>query len=175
MKATTPLTRFVLGTFLLATAGIGVAQGPPGQDPYNPPPGHGGVPPGQAKKHGHDDDDHMPPGQAKKYREDNMPPGQAKKYREDYHFHGEDRGRFYSHYRSDADQWRYRRRPVFVTGRVVPREYVIQQVPQSYWVSEPPPPPGYQYGYYGGYVVAYNPTTRIVADVLDLVAAATSR
>jgi hypothetical protein len=174
MKATTPLTRFVLGTFLLATAGIGVAQGPPGQDPYNPPPGHGGVPPGQAKKHGHDDD-HMPPGQAKKYRDDNMPPGQAKKYREDYHFHGEDRGRFYSHYRSDADQWRYRRRPVFVTGRVVPREYVIQPVPQSYWVSEPPPPPGYQYGYYGGYVVAYNPTTRIVADVLDLVAAATSR
>jgi hypothetical protein len=137
------------------------------------------VPPGQAKKYGHDDD-HMPPGQAKKYRDDDhhddhhVPPGHAKKYREDYHFRNDDRGRFYAHYRSDADQWRYRRRPVFVTGRVVPREYVIQPVPQTYWVSEPPPPPGYQYGYYGGYVVAYNPTTRIVADVLDLVAAATS-
>ena len=187
MKATTPLTRFVLSAFLLSAAGICVAQGPPGQDPYNPPPGHGGVPPGQAKKHDRDDDhmppgqakkyreDDMPPGQAKKYREDDMPPGQAKKYREDYHFHNEDRGRFYAHYRSDADQWRYRRRPVFVTGRMVPREYVIQPVPQSYWVSQPPPPPGYQYGYYGGYVVAYSPTTRIVADVLDLVAAATSR
>ncbi len=175
MKATTPLTRFVLSTFLLATAGIGVAQGPPGQDPYNPPPGHGGVPPGQAKKHGHDDDDHMPPGQAKKYGYEHVPPGQAKKYRDDYHFHNEDRGRFYGYYRSDADHWRGRRRPVFVTGRVVPREYVIQAVPQTYWVGEPPPPPGYQYGYYGGYVVAYNPTTRIVADVLDLVAAATSR
>jgi hypothetical protein len=146
MKANTPLTRFILSAFLLSAAGICAAQGPPGQDPYNPPPGHGGV-----------------------------PPGQAKKYREDYHFRGDDRGRFYTHYRSDADQWRYRRRPVFVTGRVVPREYVIQAVPQSYWVSEPPPPPGYQYGYYGGYVVAYNPTTRIVADVLDLVAAATAR
>ena len=176
MKANTPLTRFVLSSFLFATAGICVAQGPPGHDPYNPPPGHGGVPPGQAKKHDRQDDDHVPPGQAKKYREDDyhMPPGQAKKYREDYHFRGDDRGRFYAHYRSDADQWRYRRRPVFVTGRVVPREYVIQPVPQTYWVSEPPPPPGYQYGYYGGYVVAYNPTTRIVADVLDLVAAATS-
>jgi hypothetical protein len=174
MKATTPLTRFVLSAFLLATAGIGVAQGPPGQDSYNPPPGHGGVPPGQAKKHG-GDDDHMPPGQAKKYRGDDMPPGQAKKYREDYRFRGEDRGRFYAHYRSDADQWRGRRRPVFVTGRVVPREYVIQTVPQTYWVGAPPPPPGYQYGYYGGYVVAYNPTTRIVADVLDLVGAVTSR
>ena len=161
MKATTPLTRFVLSALFLATAGIGVAQGPPGHDPYNPPPGHGGVPPGQAKKHDREDD--------------HMPPGQAKKYREDYHFHNEDRGRFYAHYRSDADQWRYRRRPVFVTGRVVPREYVTQPVPQSYWVSQPPPPPGYQYGYYGGYVVAYSPTTRIVADVLDLVAAAASR
>jgi hypothetical protein len=174
MKATTPLTRFVLSAFLLSAAGISVAQGPPGQDPYNRPPGHVGVPPGQAKKHDHDED-HMPPGQAKKYRGNDMPPGQAKKYREDYHFHNEDRGRFYAHYRSDADQWRYRRRPVFVTGRVVPREYVIQPVPQTYWVSQPPPPPGYQYGYYGGYVVAYNPTTRIVADVLDLVAAAASR
>jgi hypothetical protein len=174
MKATTPLTRFVLSTFFLATAGLCVAQGPPGQDPYNPPPGHGGVPPGQAKKHGHDDD-HVPPGQANKYDYEHVPPGQAKKYREDYHFRGDDRGRFYAHYRSDADQWRSRRRPVFVTGRAVPREYVIQAVPQTYWVGAPPPPPGYQYGYYGGYVVAYNPTTRIVADVLDLVAAATSR
>ena len=173
MKATTPLTRFVFSSILFAMAGICVAQGPPGHDPYNPPPGHGGVPPGQAKKHDHDDD-HMPPGQAKKFREDDhVRHEEAKRYREDYHFHGDDRGRFYAHYRSDADQWRYRRRPVFVTGRVVPREYVIQPVPQTYWVSEPPPPPGYQYGYYGGYVVAYNPTTRIVADVLDLVGAAT--
>ena len=174
MKATTPLTRFILGTFLLATAGIGFAQGPPGQDPYNAPPGHGGVPPGQAKKHGHEDD-HVPPGQAKKYDSERVPPGQEKKYREDYHFRGDDRGRLYAHYRSDADQWRYRRRPAFVTGRVVPREYVIQAVPQTYWVGAPPPPPGYQYGYYGGYVVAYDPATRIVADVLDLVAAAGSR
>ena len=68
MKATTPLTRFVFSSILFATAGICVAQGPPGHDPYNPPPGHGGVPPGQAKKHDHDDD-HMPPGQAKKFRE----------------------------------------------------------------------------------------------------------
>ena len=159
MKATTPLTGFVLGAFLFTTAGITVAQGPPGRDPDNPPPGHGGVPPGQAKKYG----------------DDRMPPGQAKKYRGDYHFQSDDRGRFYAHYRSDADQWRGRRRPVFVTGRAIPREYVVVTVPQSYWVGAPPPPPGYQYGYYGGYVVAYDPTTRIIGDVLDLVGAVTSR
>jgi hypothetical protein len=166
MQTTTPLTRFVLSTLLVATAAIGFAQGPPGQDPYNPPPGHGGVPPGQAKKQGYGN---VPPGQAKKEGYGNVPPGQAKKYRDDYHFQNEDRGRFYGYYRSDADRWRGRKRPVFVTGRVVPNGYVVRPVPQSYWVGAPPPPPGYQYGYYGGYVVAYDPTTRIVADVLDLV------
>jgi len=171
MRTTTPLTRLVLSALFLTTAGICVAQGPPGQDPYNPPPGHGGVPPGQAKKHDHGD---MPPGQAKKEGYDHVPPGQAKKYR-DYHFQGEDRGRFYSYYRSDADHWRGRKRPVFVTGHAIPSTYVVQVVPQTYWVGAPPPPPGYQYGYYGGYVVAYNPTTRIVADVLDIVGAATGR
>ena len=168
MKATTPLTRFVLGASLLAIAGLCVAQGPPGRDYDNPPPGHGGVPPGQAKKHGYDNDN-VPPGHG------GVPPGQAKKYREDYHFQSDDRGRFYAHYRSDADQWRGRRRPVFVTGRAIPREYVVRVVPQSYWVGAPPPPPGYQYGYYGGYVVAYDPATRIIGDVLDLVGAVTSR
>ena len=39
----------------------------------------------------------------------------------------------------------------------------------------PPPPPGYRLGYYDGYVVAYDPTTQIVADVLDLVNAAVNR
>jgi hypothetical protein len=117
----------------------------------------------------------MPPGQAKKQDYDHVPPGQAKKYRDDYHFENEDRGRFYGYYRSDADHWRGHRRPVFVTGRAIPGTYAVRVVPESYWVGAPPPPPGYQYGYYGGYVVAYDPTTRIIADVLDLVGAATSR
>jgi hypothetical protein len=114
------------------------------------------MPPGQAKKHGH---------------EERMPPGQAKKF----NFREEDRSHFYTHYRRDADHWRGRHRPVFVPGHYVPQGYVVQAVPRSYWVeSVPPPPPGYRYGYSSGYIVAYDPTTRIVADVIDLVAAATS-
>jgi hypothetical protein len=116
----------------------------------------------------------MPPGQAKKEGYDHVPPGQAKKYR-DYRFQSEDRERFYAHYRSDADHWRGRKRPVFVTGHAIPSTYTVQVVPQTYWGGAPPPPPGYQYGYYEGYMVAYDPTTRIIADVLDLVGAATSR
>lgn len=136
-------------------------------------PGHGGMPPGQAKKYG---DDGMPPGQAKKYGEDGraMPPGQAKKYG-DWRFRDDDRDRFYSHYREDAERWRGRRRPVFVPGELIPRTYVVHIVPPSYWAGVPPPPPGYQYGYYDGYVVAYNPATRVIGDVLDLIGAATGR
>jgi hypothetical protein len=151
-------TRFTLSVLLFAVAGVAVAQGPPGRDPNNPPPGHGGVPPGQAKKQGYG----------------KMPPGQAKKY-DDWRFRNEDRDHFYSYYRSDANRWKGRKRPVFVPGYVIPQGYYVRAVPQTYWQGVPPPPPGYQYGYYDGYVVAYNPTTRIVADVLDLVSAATGR
>lgn len=134
---------------ILAVSAIGAPlQGPPGHDHHNPPPGHGG----------------MPPGQAKKYDRYN-----------DWRFREDDRNHFYSHYRHDADRWRGRKRPVFVRGQAIPSGYRIQPVPSSYWQGVPPPPQGYQYGYYDGYVVAYNPTTRIVADVLDLVTAAVAR
>lgn len=137
---------------LFAVTGVAVAQGPPGRDPYNPPPGHGGVPPGQAKKY----DDH---------RHDDR--------HDDWRFRSEDRDHFYSHYKHDADHWKGKKRPVFVRGEAIPRGYTIQAVPRSYYQNVPPPPPGYQYGYSDGYVVAYDPTTRVIADVLDLVGAAT--
>jgi hypothetical protein len=150
-------SRFAVQAILICATCACAAQGPPGQDPNNPPPGHGGVPPGQAKKHGQG--------------EKGMPPGQAKKY-----FREEDRQYFYPHYHDDADRWRGHKRPMFVPGTYVSRDYVVKTVPRSYWVGVvAPPPPGCEYGYYGGYVVAYNPTTRMIADVLDLVATATAR
>ncbi|HLJ79467.1 MAG TPA: hypothetical protein VKT75_18770 [Acidobacteriaceae bacterium] len=171
MQAGLWLRRALFAATLISMTCAGVAQGPPGHDRDNPPPGHGGTPPGQAKKY--DRGDHVPPGQAKKYGDSDrgMPPGQAKKY-----FRDADRDRFYAHYRGDADRWRDRRRPVFVTGEYVAREYVVQPVPRGYWVGVvAAPPPGYQYGYCGGYVVAWNPATRMIADVLDLVVTARGR
>ena len=144
MKATAHSAWFLLCAALVAAAGTSIAQGPPGRDRHNPPPGHGGV-----------------------------PPGQAQRYNNDFRFRNEDRDRFYSHYRGDANRWRNRRRPNFAAGQVIPRGYAIRPVPRSYWSGAPAPPPGYQYGYYDGYVVAYNPTSRIIADVLDLAVAAT--
>lgn len=164
--------RIAMCALLLFVSAALLAQGPPGHDPDNPPPGHGGTPPGQAKKY--DRDGHsVPPGQAKKYGDDDrgMPPGQAKKY-----FRDEDRDHFYAYYHQDVSRWRARKRPVFVTGQYIAREYAVEPVPQSVWVNVvAAPPPGCRYGYYGGYVVAYNPTTRVIADVLDLIAAARSR
>jgi Ni/Co efflux regulator RcnB len=88
-----------------------------------------------------------------------------------FHFRSQDRGNFQSHYRSDINRWRNNpRRPHFTSGQRVPRGYRFQPVPRSYYANVPPPPPGYQYGYSDGYVVAYNPTTQIIADVMDLVA-----
>ncbi len=149
-KAASSLGVLTFGLALAASAGVAVAQGPPGHDRYNPPPGHGGVPPGQARRYNNN--------------------GHG-----DWRFQNNDRDRFYSHYRRDADRWRGRRRPVFVRGQAFPASYRIQPVPRSYWQGAPPPPPGYQYGYYDGYVVAYDPTTRIIADVMDLVTSAATR
>jgi hypothetical protein len=150
------LRHLILSALLLSTGYTLLAQGPPGRDPYNQPPGHGGMPPGQAKK---------------MERSQGMPPGQSQRY-----FRDDNRGAFYSHYRRDADRWRSHQRPVFVPGQALGRGYALRPVPRSVWVNVvAPPPPGYQYGYYGGYIVAYNPATRIVADVLDLIDASRMR
>ena len=138
--------RFALCAFLLSVSCVLLAQ----DHDENYRPEHGQVPPGQAKKY--DEGRGLPPGQAKKY------------------FRNEDRDRFYSQYHRDAEHWRDHKRPVFVPGHYIGREYAVWPVPRSVWASTiAPPPPGYQYGYYGGYVVAYSPTTRMIADVLDLI------
>lgn len=89
-----------------------------------------------------------------------------------------DRGRdfhFDEHHR-DADHWRDRRDRVhFMRGERIPYSVRVQPVPMTYYQDVPPPPPGYRYGYYEGYVVAYDPTTRMVGDVLDLVGTAMNR
>ncbi len=97
--------------------------------------------------------------------------------RTDYHFRAEDRDHFSPHYQKDIQQWRQHpdRRHHIRAGERIPSGARLKSVPSSYYRRLPPPPPGYRFGYYDGYVVAYNPTTQIVADVLDLVNAAVNR
>lgn len=137
-------TRFALTALLAAATSAALAQGPPGhRDDHRPGP----PPPQHDNRPGPHRDDHP-----------------------DFHFQNGDRDRFARHYQSDANRWRNRHdRPRFSRGQAIPRNYVIRPVPTSYYRGAPPPPPGYRYGYYDGYVVTYNPTTRIIADVLDLI------
>jgi len=92
-----------------------------------------------------------------------------------FHFRDQDRQQLQSHYKGDVN--RYHSHPEgrqqFERGQRAPDNVHFQPVPSSYRRGMPAPPAGYRYGYSNGYVVAYNPTTRIIADTIDLVDAAT--
>jgi Ni/Co efflux regulator RcnB len=120
---------------------------------------------GQGHDHHDDHDDHHD-------QHDN----QHDQHGQDFRFHDQDRGHFAPHYQKDVNRWQHNShgRPHFERGERIPANYHFQAVPRSYY-AQVPPPPGYQYGYYDGYVVAYDPTTRVIADVLDLVSAAANR
>lgn len=139
----------VLGATLAVFAGATVAQDRPRDDRGRP----------EDQKQRGDDRDHHNEGRAA------------------YHFRAEDRDHFSPHYEKDIRKWRQHsdRRNHFRAGERLPSGVRLKSVPASYYRTLPPPPPGYRLGYYEGYVVAYNPTTQIVADVLDLVGAAVNR
>jgi hypothetical protein len=61
-------------------------------------------------------------------------------------------------------------RPRFVIGGFFPYTYIpyITPLPPNVYGYLPPPPPGYQMGYYDGYVVVYDPLTYFIANVVDL-------
>jgi Ni/Co efflux regulator RcnB len=149
--------RLMLVPILVAAVGVGVAQ-----DRDN---GHNN----RGRDNGHDNGRHNG-----NDRNDNRDRGNRGNQRNDFHFRDQDRGRFESHYRSDLNRWRQhpQNRPRFARGQRIPYGYRIQPVPRSYYVGVAPLPPGYQYGYYDGYVVAYDPTTRMIGDVMDLVGTA---
>jgi Ni/Co efflux regulator RcnB len=101
--------------------------------------------------------------------DDHRTPNNQQQGHPDFHFQDQHRSAFQQHYQGDAAKWNNKpNRAHFEAGQAIPRNYAVQAVPSSYYRGAPPPPAGYRYGYYQGYVVAYNPTSRIIADVLDL-------
>lgn len=62
------------------------------------------------------------------------------------------------------------RRPVFRVGGYFPVGDIgyLTTVPPSVYGTLPPPPPGYQMGYFDGYVVVYDPVTYFIANLVDL-------
>jgi Ni/Co efflux regulator RcnB len=109
--------------------------------------------------HGHDDrrDDH--------HGNPHGPKGHAQNYR----FRNNDYPDLRKHYKGPR---RFKgARPRYAPGQYLPVDWHrrIRPVPVMVIRQLPPPPPGYQFGYIDGYAVCYDPTTRIIADVLDIV------
>jgi len=145
--------------FTVAAAGAGFAQHDDQHDDHDK---------GQQKaQQQHDDHGNGRPHAQQQQRESQQNNNQG------YHFRQEDRDQFRGHYQGSIN--RYKNNPgnrrQWAAGQQLSYTDVqrFQPVPQNYYRDVPPPPPGYRFGYYNGNVYAYNPTTRIIADVLDLV------
>jgi Ni/Co efflux regulator RcnB len=87
-----------------------------------------------------------------------------------YHFRAADRAYLQRHYQSSLRTVRVDRRPYFAPGQVIPQAYRshVAVLPPHLRHRLPPPPRGYQVGYYQGYSVVYDPLTFGVLSVLDL-------
>jgi hypothetical protein len=87
-----------------------------------------------------------------------------------YRFGPSDRAFLHHHYRSSLRSVRMERRPYFGPGYTIEPAYRphVVELPSRYRRHLPPPPYGYQVGYYEGYSVVYDPVTFTILSVLDL-------
>jgi hypothetical protein len=90
--------------------------------------------------------------------------------RPSYGFRPSDRDRLRRHYAARMRAINRARRPLFTVGGYYPYADIgyLQPLPPNVYGYLPPPPPGYQMGYYDGYVVVYDPITYFIANLIDL-------
>jgi Ni/Co efflux regulator RcnB len=131
-------------------------------------------------RHGHDGDDERRGDDHHNFEDRDEGPGEHGRghayghYKhEDYRFRDQDRAYFRDYY-ADADRYRnLRDRQRYYEGARLEGDWRqhFRPIPVVVVRQLPPPPPGYVFGYSDGYAVAYNPTTRVIADVIDLAGA----
>lgn len=87
-----------------------------------------------------------------------------------YEFRDADRDQLRKHYAGDFKRVDRDHRPDFRPGQPMPQDFRgrIKPVPADVRRGLPPPPRGYQMGYYGGYAVVYDPVSFAVLQVLDI-------
>lgn len=137
---------------------------PPRPNPSRPNPGQPNRPnPGNRPVHG---TGHRP------VHGPNRPPqwGRPPQNRPSYHFRPNDSAYLRHYYRNRLSYINRARRPVFGIGGFFPFADIayLSPLPSNVYGYLPPPPPGYQMGYFDGYVVVYDPLTYFVANVIDL-------
>ncbi len=90
--------------------------------------------------------------------------------RPSYGFRPSDRDRLRRYYAARIRAINRANRPRFAVGGYYPYADItyLQPVPPDVYGYLPPPPPGYQMGYYDGYVVVYDPITYFIANLVDL-------
>ncbi len=98
--------------------------------------------------------------------------GRPPQQRPSYAFRPNDRDRLLRHYRSHLRYINRSRRPLFSVGGYFPYGDVgyLSPLPVGLYAQLPPPPFGYQMGYFDGYVVVYDPVTYFIANMVDLLA-----
>jgi hypothetical protein len=96
--------------------------------------------------------------------------GRPPAHRPPYHFRPNDYAYLHRYYSRNLIYINRARRPVFVIGGYFPYTDIryITPLPANVYGYLPPPPPGYQMGYYQGYVVVYDPVTYFIVNVIDL-------
>jgi hypothetical protein len=102
----------------------------------------------------------------------NRPPqwGRPPQQRPSYSFRPNDRAYLLRHYRNHLRSIQRARRPRLIIGGFFPYGDIgyLSPLPPTLYGYLPPPPPGYQMGYFDGYVVVYDPITYFIANVIDL-------
>jgi hypothetical protein len=102
----------------------------------------------------------------------NRPPqwGKPPQHRPSYSFRPDNRNYLRRYYQHRLGYINRARRPVFTVGGFFPFGDIgyITPLPPQVYGQLPPPPPGYNMGYFDGYVVVYDPATYFIANVIDL-------
>ena len=88
---------------------------------------------------------------------------------QNYHFRSQDKGKLQQHYRvahhdhaANAHRWAWHRGVNLPSGW----QGQVEPLPQEDITLLAPPPPGYEFGYYNGWAIVYDPNTGMILDAV---------